>query len=886
MLREMPFVGRTDELAKLVGWSTTEDGPFVVIEAGGGMGKTRLLQEVNRRFQDTRESGPCAVLLDLADTELHIPLAIENAVLRTVSPEAVEKFENLRTRYTHLQQTNATPESLTSVVELATEMFIELVNQRTATAPARILIDTVDLPICESVTFRRFLSTTLPGLVNTSTVLAGRHARAAAASLASAASVAEVGLGALDLPAARAFFADLDLSNDLVESLVFLSAGRPILLGLAAQWVEVDVPLPEIVQTSVAQLRVAAGADLALLRKRFREGLVAGLTELRDPINTRILEMANFEHRYTAEMVAFLHGGSAERALQDFDRVRELFFVKSRPNGTFVLHDEMRDLVNDHVWPLVDPLGEERKALDARIIEWYGKKTADSGAAGADAASSRLDTEQQRWIWLAERAFYSIRHDPVPGGETLIDELRLATHNGHADLAGLLLELTLALWHRLAPLQRIQAEMLRAEWQRMTGRRESARALLAELAQQYQNRDVHRCQILRYLANVLCEEGKANEAWETISEVEALGKTLDIGLESLLIDLTRAVILLARGMLSETVAIMSTTAPALAEAGRHSDAAHAYDRLAFAHSILGQHEEAVANARVAIAHRAQTEDKTAAAVSVATLGSIYRDNSRFDEAITSYDEALAKFRDLGDLYWESAVLMERGLCWLLQYEELRYSDTPAPASQSQPCLDRASADLERSVELCAKCNKQELPKALHELGHVRWEQGRPDLAREWWEKSLEVARAAGNLRYVLENEIGMCELDVEAGEFEKALTHRQRIVPLYERTKDSHHLLWSRLRKLEAEALFGLNQFDDALSHYRDAMPELARHGGWGRYRLDFELRAMRRNIDTLPSAEVQRWLRELGGSWRRALNGRNDIPNQQAAKLVGAISE
>jgi tetratricopeptide (TPR) repeat protein len=242
------------------------------------------------------------------------------------------------------------------------------------------------------------------------------------------------------------------------------------------------------------------------------------------------------------------------------------------------------------------------------------------------------------------------------------------------------------------------------------------------------------------------------------------------------------------------------------------------------------------------------------------------------------------FEDIGDLYGQSAVRMERGLCWLLHYEELRYADEAAPMDECGTILRRALADLERAVELCALFNKQELPKALHELGHVHWEQGRPDLARTWWDESLRVARDAGNLRYVLENEIGMSELDVEAAAFDKALTHRSRIEPLYEATRRSHQLLWSRLRKLEEEALYGLGDYDAALSRYRDAMPELARHGGWGRYRLDFELRGLLHNIAQLPADEAQRWVQELNTAWPLMIAS-GDIPSQQAAKLVAAVT-
>jgi hypothetical protein len=134
---------------------------------------------------------------------------------------------------------------------------------------------------------------------------------------------------------------------------------------------------------------------------------------------------------------------------------------------------------------------------------------------------------------------------------------------------------------------------------------------------------------------------------------------------------------------------------------------------------------------------------------------------------------------------------------------------------------------------------------------VYWERGETETTLELWEESLAASEAAGNLRYILENRIGMCELDIDARRYRDALDRRSSIQPFYYETRESHALLWSRLRKLEAEAQFHIGELEESLEGFASALAELARHGGWGRYKLEIEVRNVRNLVLRLPTAKA-----------------------------------
>ena len=430
---------------------------------------------------------------------------------------------------------------------------------------------------------------------------------------------------------------------------------------------------------------------------------------------------------------------------------------------------------------------------------------------------------------------------------------------GRIDYAGAVAELTTPLWRQLDPEPASMMAYVRAEALRAVDRRRMACDVVREALADRDIPSECRLHLNRLLVRLLLEEGDFIAAGEAVEVARADAEETS-HVARALIDIVDGEVLVAQGMLREAVEALRPAVALLDEVDESGEAALGLERLSFALSVLGNRAEAVADATRAVDLREHHGIDRDTAISRANLGSIHRDGSDFDQAERQYAIALSTLELIDDRYWVGSVLLERGLCRLLEYEENRYGSAGEARSD---LLGGAYADLSRSVDVCRWYNKLELPKAIHELGHVLWERGSLIETRSQWHEGLDLARQSANFRYILENQIGLCELDIEAGDYESALTHRQAIEDLHELTTQSHALLWKRLDKLEGEAFMALGEHERAVGRFASAVPGLAAHGGWGRYRLDIELSRLRELIDRrLTGPDHSRVIEYLVNQW------------------------
>src|SRR5690606_35946031 len=74
---------------------------------------------------------------------------------------------------------------------------------------------------------------------------------------------------------------------------------------------------------------------------------------------------------------------AAENAYEHLERMSRFSFVKYYPplihqtHGNWQLHDEMRDLIKQHLWPEEDFTGDTRQKSREKIIQLYYDKKID-----------------------------------------------------------------------------------------------------------------------------------------------------------------------------------------------------------------------------------------------------------------------------------------------------------------------------------------------------------------------------------------------------------------------------------------------------------------------------------------------------------------------------
>ncbi|MBW7848625.1 MAG: ATP-binding protein [Bacteroidales bacterium] len=888
-MQEKTFVGRDAEIKRVeYAVSIPASRRIFFVNGEGGIGKTRFLQEIKSRYYSFRQFAnvPLVVsdLVDLANLGVYVPLNIEYAVCKNFGIHNFEKFMVARDDYAKFQTMHASVETLNQQLRICYETFVEEYNSFSSENRCVLLIDTVDIHIIESDSFVNFTQKILPQLQNSVIILAGRECISVQKRLKTLLDSDMIQLEGLKTTDAKSFFNQLGLSADLEEKLIFLTDGRPILLGLASAWMEKDIPLPVISEATLVELKSFSNEKLIALKEEFKHALIENILKLDQKDHPFILEMAHLQKRYTPEILAFIHEVSAEEAEMIVTRLSNLFFVKMLPDFVHLLHDEMRDLVRQYLWPTVDPFGVERKNLSQKVQEFYLNKILyidsqlekmikeiDYSREVSDhisllsKARTFSDIQRYKLVLASERLFYLLEQNPDQGASDLARELEKSIKQSTRDFSSILVNLAETYANKFNVDSYYKVNFQVARWKRSIGEFRDAQTILERLGEHYADNSQKQVSILQTLAITQGDLGQTRDALENLKEALRICETQKILGTIPQIKSNEGMILVSMGKIAEGVDAYNECILRCEELAIDDLAASAMNNIGYAYSILGDHESALSFCESALGRRELLGDTQAIAASHATLGSVYRDMSDFDLANLHYQHALDHFTAMDDKFWISRIRMERGLSKLLEYEEKFYRSTHRSATtvnMLRSLLDESENDIKESIALGKSYNRKELSKAIHEMGHVYWEREDLNGAEKIWKESLEVAFETNNLRYILENLVGFCELDLDRHLYSKVLNHRNALTPYFEETKESHALLWSRLAKMEGIAAFHNGDFDTAFQKFGYSFPTLAKHGGWGRYKITIELESIAGIIDSLDSIEALKWCEFLKAEW------------------------
>lgn len=165
---------------------------------------------------------------------------------------------------------------------------------------------------------------------------------------------------------AKSYVCDIDtLTQETKEALYDRSEGRPILLGLVTDVLNKRIKLPE------ALIMASRGA--------FEASLVEEIHSFDDPSRWAIFSMAHIYHRFNAALLSLLINWPGLQGLVPEMQYQELltelpalsFVRRSTSSDDFVLHDEMRRLVNKYCWEVQDPDKRIRRELSELAVEYY-----------------------------------------------------------------------------------------------------------------------------------------------------------------------------------------------------------------------------------------------------------------------------------------------------------------------------------------------------------------------------------------------------------------------------------------------------------------------------------------------------------------------------------
>jgi len=890
------FVGRKREI-EMIESSIDAFGSLQIclIHGKGGVGKTRLLQEVHARSASSQRVLNNRVrvtgLIDLADTALRIPLSLEYMIGSQLGREFFQKFNSVRDDYTRWQLMDVSQATLEQQLEFGYRTFLDEYNNLTSESRCVLLVDTIDAPVLGTELLDHFVERILSSLHNTAVIMAGRECKSLLCHfpVALESSTHLLELGGFSAEEAQEYFCGTTMGRsigpDLQAKIQFLANGKPIIIALAIAWLERDVPLPQLEELSLQQLQALPQEELLKLRDGFEDALVRQVLGLGEEIHPIITEMAHMERRFDAKLLAFLEGITAEESQALIAQLSEFPFVKQLPGEVHLLHDEMRKLVQGKVWPFIDPLGTQRKNLSLRAIEFYSEElgaledelehlTAEiqqyqsDGQVSAALEKARLHSslQRERWILSAERLFYALKASPELGAKQFLEEFASATAGFLLNYSDLLVGEVLPFLPSVPDKLRFEIALQVSSYLRSVGQVDAAVKLLKDLGEEYLDGGYNEAQILRVLAACDRDIRQPEAGLLKLEQALELCEQHDVGMLVPQIENQLGLLHKDLGNLDQAIEYFQSSLRHAKTEGQRVLKASAMDNLGYVLSLAGDHDSAVAYCQAAIEIRKSLGQVRAVAMSHATLGSIYRHQGKYDQSYHHYRQALDMFEANNDKVWISTVLMERGSGKGREFEEIWYGleeRSGADYNRLRHLLLEAVDDLEKGIAIAQVYNQREVPWATHELGHVYWELRDLNKAEKLWGESLELALESHDMLLILENLVGFAELDYDRELYSRIPEHYQKLVPYdNEASRRDHMYLWARITKLLGHAACTLGDYDAALQWYCEAYPHLAQHGGWGRYRFEIDLKALGERIDALPSEQALRWCKTLRECW------------------------
>lgn len=247
MAEQVPFINREEELAlidKLIGeWGTLR---MLCIHAPGGIGKTRLLQEVRTRYKSSKQPRLITTdIIDFDDRTLHVAENVGQRIAQMLDEETAESsmqhvFDphiqsliDLR----KMEMAGVSVERLSQQYIYSDTLFIECFYTIAEQKRIVLCVDTTDA--LKETDFWDYLIRMAGQLKNTLILLAGRNAKDIGKFLQSALGEGVVRIRELPpllekageaylLQKLQLLHTELDPESKLTKKLLLLSGGNPI----------------------------------------------------------------------------------------------------------------------------------------------------------------------------------------------------------------------------------------------------------------------------------------------------------------------------------------------------------------------------------------------------------------------------------------------------------------------------------------------------------------------------------------------------------------------------------------------------------------------------------------------------------------------------------
>lgn len=898
-MKAVPLTGRDKELKVVEGVLVSPNTRQVVlIEGDGGIGKTRLLQEIFSRFADAQENLKIAHIIDFDESSYSLPESLEFKIASEFGSQVTEPYLEQLQDLRRMELIKVSLENLMGMRQKLTEILAKKLNDLTDKKKAVIILDTLDkLDNARTIECIKDLIRLTENVVF---VLAGRALVSQWESLLISmnADITTLILQPLDSQSSISYFdvkqrqLSITIEPELLKNLLILTNGRPILIDLAVEYLSRDEPIKWLTPQYSQELEKLSLGEQKEVIKEFEFSLVKPYSDIRTDLDRLILLMSRI-YPINVDMIVDIFGVSEVQALHLFDEARRRVFVKTLPSGMEIsLHDEMRKMISQNLWIEIDVQGERRRNDSFKAAKYYSRmddhfETVRSERHSKDSqniyefrdkedlAKSRNENTEK---WMYHALFSDIKKG-FELWENVTSKIRTKARNYF--FAERLVQIAGEFYDQFDADMKFNYDLLHAR-------------LLVDVGKPGEGKE----KFLKLLEEN--KEGKSSisSVYNALGVVELkagnLEKALDYQLKcfSIIKETNKP----ALPFVANQIGYINRLAANLKEALEYYEMALALEdnkdekdsnliasllnNIGYVYGLQKKYDLVDSYCGKAVEIWVNNGYERDAARAEISLGIFARDQRNYEISMRFLSSAINRCVDPDDHEILCPAYFHKG--WALFYQAEQVILRTGEISEirwDESLMNDALVLFQKSLDLAqAFDHKADLPGILLLTGTVKWylggQLGNSNLrqeAKSVMDEAYRMSKETGYIRYIIHSLTRKAEFDYEEGLYDRVAIYVDELYHDYGEKIDSFPLYFGRMLRIEGDIFLRNSDFISATEKYSESMPLIKRHGGFGRYSISRELERFEAKLSNLPSNISKKIVLDLKKKWLQ-LENQDDV--------------
>ena len=757
MLEESLFIGRTDEIEQISNCVKKYGKNYIIVIYGdGGIGKSRLINEIKNIYNHKAMKHLAVTeVIDFDDLAFHISQNITRKISEMLGEQIFKSYLDAEIDFRKMQKSGVSRERLIEERESVSRIFIDCFNEFSTKKRVVLFFDTTD-KLDKRKEIWNDLIPIFKDIKNAVVIISGRDAEEIVKGFnfdLKGLSIEYIRLKPFEENDSKTYIYERcrqknipKIEADLVDKIIFLTEGKPVLLDLAVEWRARGIDLDWFEKGNVnelARLESVNPEELKRKKKQVEKELVSHINKLQDP-RDRLILLLSHVFPLNVEMLQKLLDIDNIAGEKVFEDAKNFVFIKSLPNGFISLHDVMRDMVHEYVWPEIDPY--RLKLYSKKALELYEKeinnlnseiKRVENNINTSDIqvspntfedSLSLSKFEQQLWVLKEEYLRHSLYVDINNGVKTFIETFEEATKQARLPLRKRFINLLEKQEKKLSIDQKTLLEYYKAKQIYDEGTFKEVKNKCEQLLNREEISAEKKVDILLLKGNAEIRLGNIEESIQNFKKAVEISESND-ELKLQKIESKNALGWSHRltGNLIEAQKLYTEAKRLCMELGgpENPKLTETYGLILnnFAFVLSNDNstrKAAIDMANTAIAHWRKIDNNIGLGAGSLVLGIAYYRSDLSEDALIAFREALNIFEPLGNNDWLGQIYSWRGA----QYHDINE-------------FEKAKADFEKALEIGAENIKA---MTLNRLARVYMNKQKWDKAEELMTESLELAK--------------------------------------------------------------------------------------------------------------------------------------------------